>query len=259
MCMLGYRFFSFIFVVLCSLSLFGEETKETPPQNAADVAKISEAFGHLIGKNLESIGFKFDIVQVIKGLQDASQGKNAPMSETECVQAISVIQETLFKQQSKENLKLADEFLVANALKKGVISLSEGKLQYKVEKEGTGAVVEDHFSPLVRYSGKFLDGQMFGSSKEPEVISTDEAMEGFAKGLIGMKEGEVRTIYIHPDMGLGASSGYLPPNALLTFEVEVLKADSIQTEPPESILNTHSQGETSPEIVSPLEEQPIVR
>jgi peptidylprolyl isomerase len=38
-----------------------------------------------------------------------------------------------------------------------------------------------------------------------------------------MKEGEKRTIYIHPDLGYG-TSGMLPPNSLLTFEVEIMKS-----------------------------------
>ena len=248
---LSVFFFSFLYAQESSSKAEGEPL-------SADVAKISEAFGHLIGKDIESMGFKFDIAQIIKGLEDASKGKTSPMTEVECVQAISAIQEVIFKQKSKENLKLADEFLVANALKQGVISLCEGKIQYKIEKEGSGAVVEEHFSPLVKYSGQFLDGQSFSSSKEAQVISTDEAMEGFARGLIGMKEGEIRTIYIHPEMALGTSSGYLPPNALLTFTVEILKANEAQIETTESTATDPSQL-LSPEIVAPLEAVPVIR
>ena len=40
-----------------------------------------------------------------------------------------------------------------------------------------------------------------------------------------MKEGEKRTIYIHPELGYG-TSGYLPPNSLLVFEIEVVKANA---------------------------------
>ena len=37
---------------------------------------------------------------------------------------------------------------------------------------------------------------------------------------------EKRKIYIHPALAYG-TSGELPPNALLTFEVEVIKADAV--------------------------------
>lgn len=251
--------------ILLSCTLFAEEPTQpaegmadntTPPQLATDVSKISEAFGHLIGKNLESIGFKFDIAQVIKGLQDANTGKNPPMTEMECVQAITAIQENVFKQQATENLKKANDFLAQNIKRNGIISLEPGKLQYRIEKQGTGAPIEDHFSPLIRYKGTFLDGTVFGSSKEDEMISLDETMPGFSKGLLGMKEGEVRTLFIHPDLGYG-TSGYLPPNSLLTFEVEVIKANAPPTEPADSLSTSHPKA--NPEIALPGDDMKAVR
>lgn len=257
-------------VVLLSCALYAEELTPPPapveeviensvqPQLAADVSKISEAFGHLIGKNLESIGFKFDIAQVIKGLQDANSGKNPPMTEMECVQAITAIQETVFKQEATENLRKANDFLTQNMKQNGIISLEPGKLQYRIEKQGTGALVEDHFSPLIRYKGTFLDGTVFGTSKEDEMISLDETMPGFTKGLLGMKEGEVRTLFIHPDLGYG-TSGYLPPNSLLTFEIEVIKANAPPAEPVDSLSISQPKAKANPEIALPGDESKAIR
>ena len=53
-----------------------------------DVGKISEAIGHLIGKNLEELGVDFDLDAVVKGLKEESEGKASPLSDDECVQAI---------------------------------------------------------------------------------------------------------------------------------------------------------------------------
>jgi len=256
----------FYILVLLTLTLNGEELSLSPTKTenapleqveidtltplAVDVSKISEAFGHLIGKNLESIGFKFDMTQIIKGLEDAQSGKDSPMTEMECVQAITSIQESVFKQQSTENLLKANEFLAQNMKIQGIISIETEKLQYRIDRQGTGAVVEEHFSPLIRYKGTFLDGTVFGSSKENELISLDETMPGFTKGLIGMKEGEIRTLYIHPDLGYG-TSGYLPPNSLLTFEIEVIKANAPVTEPADSLSTTHPKVRGNPEIALP--------
>lgn len=192
-----------------------------------DIPKVSEAFGHLIGKNLDSLGFKFDMDKIIKGIQDSISGKESPMSESECIQAISHDQEKKFKKLAEQNLQEAEKFLDSNSTKKGVVSIEEKKLQYKIEKEGTGELVQAHFSPLIKYTGKFIDGKVFGASKEDEMISLDETIAGFSKGIIGMKEGEKRTLYIHPDLAYGVN-GSLPPNSLLTFEIEVVKANSPQ-------------------------------
>jgi peptidylprolyl isomerase len=252
--------------LLTLFSLYGEEITNvetpslaTPPANENDAIKISQAFGHLIGKNLESLGFKFDIAKVIQGLQDAAAGKDSPMTEMECVQAITAAQEAAFKQQAIENLRKAAEFLAQNSTKEGIISLDSGKLQYKIEKQGTGATVEEHDSPLILYTGKYLDGTVFGSSKDPEPISLDETIPGFTKGLVGMKEGEKRTLFIHPDLGYGASA-YLPPNSLLTYEIEVVKANAPKTEPADALSNPSSnRAKVNPEIAFPVEEPKVVR
>jgi peptidylprolyl isomerase len=203
-----------------------------------EIAKISEAFGHLIGKNIESMGVQFDIQYVIKGLNDAAAGKTSPMTEMECIQAITAAQEYAFKEQSEGNLKKAEEFLKKNASLGAIISLAEGKVQYKIEKEGKGDVLQTSHAPLIRYVGKFLDGTVFGASKEDEPISLDEIIPGLKTGLEGMKEGEKRTIYIHPDLGYG-TRGALPPNSLLTFEIELVKANApVQQEKEEELVPT---------------------
>lgn len=226
------------------------DSNETPQQaeNKLDIAKVSEAFGHLISKNIQTTGVKFDIAHVIKGLQDASAGKDSPMSEIECIQAITAVQEKIFQEQSVENLKKAQEFLTTNAKEEKIISLEEGKVLYKIDQEGEGAAVETHFSPLIHYKGKLLDGTVFGASKEDEMMSLDEIIPGLKAGLLGMKEGEKRTIYIHPDLAYG-SAGYLPPNSLLTFEIELVKANAPVAEQTETAIS--EQPKTSGEIAQP--------
>lgn len=224
------------FIAISSLCAEEKAAAQPKPTQAAqqpaastgqtvEIPRLSEAFGHVIGKNLENIGVRFDMAQVIKGLQDAIAGKESPMSEMECIQAIASVQEKIFKEQCSENLKRAETFLADNSKAEGVIALEDGKVQYRILEKGTGAEIESHFSPQIRYTGKYLDGSVFGASKEEETISLDEIIPGLKAGLLGMKEGEKRTVYIHPDLAYG-TNGYLPPNSLLTFDIEIVKANA---------------------------------
>ncbi len=246
-----------LFSLLAISTLGAEEKAQAKPAQApaaltpaapqiaepVEIARISEAFGHLIRKNLDNIGVKFDMAQVIKGLQDAIAGKESPMTEMECIQAIASVQEKVFKELCAENLKRAETFLADNSKTAGVIALEEGRVQYKIEEQGTGAIVESHFSPLIKYTGKHLDGSVFGSSKEEEAISLDEIIPGLKAGLLGMKEGEKRTVYIHPELAYG-TNGYMPPNSLLTFEVEIVKANApVQEEKEAEAGNAHENKE----------------
>lgn len=239
-------------LVILPLFACAEETKKE-----ADIAKLSEAFGHLIGKNIESLGVNLDVEQVAKGIKDASQGKTSPMTEEECVKALTSVQEAIFKRQAQENLARAETFLKQNAKEKGVTTLHEGKLQYKIEQKGNGAEVQPHFTPLVRYIGKYLNGTVFGASKEDETLALDETIPGIQEGLVGMKEGEKRTLYIHPNLAYG-TTGLLPPNSLLTFEVELVKANVENAESSPSI-STQGEVQEGHELAEPSTKRQVLR
>jgi peptidylprolyl isomerase len=231
--------FSFFLATISSLSLHAEEAKlaESAPtdalieegdledKEALQISVISEAFGHLIAKHIVSLGVNFDMASIVKGLQDADAGKVSPLPEAECIEAIAKTREAAFKEQASANLQKAEKFMEETLKQADVVALEKGKLHYHVDAKGEGAVVEGSSKPLIRYIGKFIDGTIFGASKEEDTVILEETIPGFGKGLLGMKEGEKRTLYIHPDLAYG-TMGQLPPNSLLIFEVDLVKANA---------------------------------
>lgn len=73
-----------------------------------DVAKISEAMGHIIGKNLQSLGLDFDLDAIVKGLKEESEGISSPLNEDECVQAIATLQDEKISLSIDQELQNAD-------------------------------------------------------------------------------------------------------------------------------------------------------
>lgn len=73
-----------------------------------DVTKISEAMGHMIGKNLDALGLDFDLDAIVKGLKEESEGKSSPLNEDECVQAIATLQEEKMTSTTEQQLENAD-------------------------------------------------------------------------------------------------------------------------------------------------------
>lgn len=193
-----------------------------------DMNKLSEAFGNFIGRNLQSPGLKFDMESLIKGIRSGAAGEPSPLSEKEYEEMMVAVQEKAFKDMSTNNLKSANDFMTKNKSAPGVVEIVPEKLQYTIVTEGHGAAVEPHFSPKINYSGKYQDGTVFGTSEEmggPITIPLDQTIPGFSKGIVGMKEGEKRKLFVHPDLGYG-TSGQLPPNELLIFEIELVKANA---------------------------------
>ncbi|MBU6383590.1 MAG: hypothetical protein KGR16_04680 [Verrucomicrobia bacterium] len=90
-----------MFLFACPL-LLGAAEKEL------DVSKVSEAIGHMIGKNLEELGLDFDLDAVVKGLKEESEGIRSPLNEDECVQAIATLQEEKMENRVNQELQTID-------------------------------------------------------------------------------------------------------------------------------------------------------
>jgi peptidylprolyl isomerase len=214
----------------CSSLCAHEPEKPKSEVSREETLKLSQAFGNFIGKNLKNPGMNFDLEGIITGIRDGAAGKPSPMTEQEYQKALAKVQEQAIAAMSQENLTKANAFLLENGKGKNMVQLMDGKLQYEILAEGNGPEVKEHGTPQVHFTGRFIDGTVFGSSEQtggPIPINIDQTIPGFSKGLLGMKEGERRRLYIHPELGYGAA-GQLPPNSLLIFEIEIVKADSSQ-------------------------------
>ncbi len=104
-------------------------------------------------------------------------------------------------------------------------------LQIITVKEGSGEGARSGDTITVNYTGMFTDGKVFDSSiprGQPFVfkLGGGQVIQGWDRGLVGMKVGEKRKLTIPPALGYGVRGtpgGEIPPNATLIFEVEMLK------------------------------------
>lgn len=224
---------------------------------AQKVLEASEAIGVLMAKSIQSLGINYDSDKVVQGFKDTLQGRDNK-SEMECVEIVAQAQEAVFKEMAALNLKKTEEFLNQNKSALGIKELEANKLQYKIEKEGNGPVVDENCTPIVRYTVKFLDEAIEEPSKDESRINLreEELIVGFKKALIGMKEGEKRIVYIHPDLAFKTKDYNRHTNSLLTFEIEVVKADAPAEQPIETPPNTPK---VNPEVAFPFDDSKVVR
>ena len=106
---------------------------------------------------------------------------------------------------------------------------TESGLQYVDLVAGTGRQAELGDTASVHYTGWLADGKKFDSSvdrKEPFSfrLGGGQVIKGWDEGVYGMKIGGKRKLTIPPQLGYGArgAGGVIPPNATLTFDVELL-------------------------------------
>lgn len=95
---------------------------------------------------------------------------------------------------------------------------------------GTGAEAKAGKTLIVHYTGWLEDGTRFDSTRDSNrpiefILGKGQVIAGWDQGLVGMKVGGTRKLTIPPNLGYGAegASGYVPPNAALIFELELME------------------------------------
>ena len=111
------------------------------------------------------------------------------------------------------------------------IKTSSPEVKIEVIKQGEGEEAAKNGDTVsVQYEGRLQDGTVFDSSYKREepfsfTLGLRQVIEGWEKGIAGMKVGEKRTLTIPPELGYGdegTPGGPIPPNATLIFDVELV-------------------------------------
>ncbi|HEY0754570.1 MAG TPA: FKBP-type peptidyl-prolyl cis-trans isomerase [Ktedonobacteraceae bacterium] len=121
----------------------------------------------------------------------------------------------------------------APLLKGNPTTLKDG-LKYVDIKVGSGTAVQDGKTVTANYTGwlastcqKFDSSYDAHSTTAPAPISiqlsASSLIPGWVEGLVGMKPGGIRRLYIPSKLGYGTkSAGSIPPNSDLIFDVQLI-------------------------------------
>ena len=126
------------------------------------------------------------------------------------------------------NKEAGEKFLAANAKKDGVKTLPSG-VQYKVIKEGNGAIPADTSLVKVHYEGKTVEGKVFDSSYErgePINLRCNQTIKGWTDAMVHMPAGSVWEVYIPQDLAYGErEQGDIKPFSALIFKIELIEVN----------------------------------
>ena len=186
-------------------------------------------------KGINGMLFGDDSTQTIStnnfmaGFISAITGKDQRMTIKEADSTAQAMIETIkartMEKKYGEAKKKNEDFLAENKGKEGVVTLPSG-VQYKILKEGKGAIPADTSNVEVNYEGKLIDGTVFDSSLErgkPATFAVNQVIAGWQEVLKMMPVGSEWEIYIPQDKAYGSrETGNIPPFSTLIFKVELL-------------------------------------
>jgi FKBP-type peptidyl-prolyl cis-trans isomerase len=125
---------------------------------------------------------------------------------------------------------------VAQVSKKMTRTKMASGLEYEIIQEGAGANPQKGNLVTVHYTGWLNEndqpGKQFDSSHKRNqpfqfYIGMGQVIKGWDEGVMGMKIGEKRRLYIPAALGYGArgAGAVIPGNADLIFDVELIKVN----------------------------------
>lgn len=157
-----------------------------------------------------------------QGLMTPEQAQTAAQTK------MNEIHQKAMQSKYGDNKKKGEEFLAANKKKEGVVTLPSG-VQYKVIKEGTGAIPADTSWVKVNYEGRTIDGKVFDSSykrSEPLKLRCNQVIKGWTEALVRMPVGSVWEIYVPQELAYGdREQGMIKPFSTLIFKIELISAN----------------------------------
>jgi peptidylprolyl isomerase len=121
--------------------------------------------------------------------------------------------------------------------KKVIRKKTDSGLEYEIEKEGSGESPKAKQSVTVHYTGwlnvdgkpceKPFDSSVNRGQQFTFIIGVGDVIAGWDEGVMTMKIGEKRRLYIPAGLGYGArgAGALIPPHANLIFDVELFKVD----------------------------------
>jgi FKBP-type peptidyl-prolyl cis-trans isomerase len=207
------------------------------PQVSLDSAvdRYSYALGMDLGKAIANINVpvKMDVLMI--ALQDeVDPARKSLMSDSASESALQDLLLRMQKQKEDDEKAAAAKaledqaaFLAKNVLDSTVKVTPKG-VQYRVLKAGTGISPKVTDKVQVHYIGALLDGTQFDNSVkrgEPLEFPVAAVIEGWQDLLQVMKEGDKVKAWIPSALAYGEAGvpPTIPGNALLIFEVELLK------------------------------------
>ena len=203
----------------------GKKNKKAP-QNTIQLVSGSDSLSYTAGYVLADIvrdRFLAGLAKEVSGSADTLQMHLAYQGLFDALRGDT----TLFKARPAEEF----DYLQDNAQKPGVVVLPSG-LQYKVLKQGDGAIAKATDKVKVKYEGRLIDGTVFDSTDkhggQPATFSPNQVIKGWTEALCMMPVGSKWQLYIPYDLAYGSrgAGSDIPPYSTLVFDVEVLEIEA---------------------------------
>ncbi|TAD84706.1 MAG: FKBP-type peptidyl-prolyl cis-trans isomerase [Bacteroidetes bacterium] len=196
---------------------------------------LSYAIGVLDASFFKQQGIeKLNYAVMMQAVKATLEGKPTLLQPQQADQVLRTQMQMAATKKIQPNINASNAFLAKNKQRPGVMVTASG-LQYEVIKLGTGPMPKDTNRVKVHYTGTFISGEKFESSKDgagqPIEFALNGVIPGWTEGLQLMPVGSTFKFFIPYNLAYGAqgSPPTIPGGSALVFEVDLLDIVSAAT------------------------------
>lgn len=210
----------------------------TPAGPKVDADKALNAMGLSLARSLEQFNFdKAELEKVLAGIREGLSGKPAKQkldqAAQENIRNFLSARMNVIKDAEK---KKSEAYVAKMAKEKGAITTKSGVLVFPL-KEGTGAVPGPSDKVKANYVGTLVSGKQFDASKDHggplEFNLGGGVIPCWTEAIQKMKVGGKAKVVCPATAAYGENPPPgIPPNAALTFEIELVSTTPPPPPPP---------------------------
>ena len=195
-------------------------------EDSADDDKVFYYLGTALSRNMLNLDLSdSEVDAVVAGLQAALKGEAEQLDDAVYGPKLNEIAQERMAAAGLKEEAAAQAYVDKMAAQKGAVETESG-LVYLELVAGDGAQPNAGSTVTAHYHGTLRDGTVFDSSVdrgEPLTIPLGNVIPCWTEAIAMMNEGGKSRITCPANIAYGPSgSGPIPPNAALTFEVELI-------------------------------------
>ena len=216
----------FAAVIVVSAAMLQTGIEPAYAESSAENDKVFYYLGTALSRNMLNLDLSdSEVDAVVEGLQAALKGEAEQLDDAVYGPKLNEIAQERMAAAGLKEEAAAQAYVDKMAAQKGAVETESG-LVYLELVAGDGAQPNAGSTVTAHYHGTLRDGTVFDSSVdrgEPLTIPLGNVIPCWTEAIAMMNEGGKSRITCPANIAYGPSgSGPIPPNAALTFEVELI-------------------------------------
>jgi FKBP-type peptidyl-prolyl cis-trans isomerase FklB len=194
--------------------------------------RLSYTYGVQTARSLLKNDTTYDLDMLIRGLQDALDGRQLLLSEREMNAAMSDMQVKIQRRLASDRMnlgaknKIREESFLADYRKTPGVQVLTGNVMVKPIKTGTGTKPAEEDTIAVNFRATLLDGTEYDVTEvgKPQITRVADQVMGLKTALKMMPAGSIWEVIVPAALAYGERgiNGKLAPNETFRFMIELV-------------------------------------